>query len=276
MSPNPIDKVFASLREQNCCGFIPFIVAGDPSLAVTEALLKELGRRGASLVEVGFPYSDPVADGPTIQAAYTRALAAGTRVDDVLSVVANARSSCAVPLVAMVSYSIVFRRTPVRFLEDLAAAGFSGMIVPDLPADEAGELFERCSERDLKLIQLVTPTTPERRVSRILSRCSGFVYYVSVTGITGERHQLADSVGQRVRELRRQTDLPVCVGFGISRPEQVRELAGVADGVIVGSAIVRRVAELADRPVDELVSRVGEYVEQMARAAREGSGPDRP
>ncbi len=271
MTANPIDKVFAEARAAGQCVFMPFIVAGDPSLAATGRLLIELSRRGASLIEIGFPYSDPIADGPTIQAAYTRTLASGIKVADVLATVADAGAQCRCPLVAMVSYSIVYRRGPARFAAEAADAGFSGLIVPDLPADEAAELFEHCNRVGLKLIQLVTPTTPDRRIRQILARCSGFVYYVSVTGITGERQKLADTVTERVQRLRQVTDLPICVGFGVSRPDQVRELAGIADGVIVGSAIVRRVAERADRPLEELVAEVGAYVEEMARAAREGS-----
>ena len=266
VTANPIDEVFNQLRTAKRAAFMPFIVAGDPTLQATTALLTSLPARGASLIEVGFPYSDPIADGPTIQAAYTRALERGIRVRAIFESLRAIRSQLAAPLVAMVSYAIVYRHGLDRFIDQALQAGFSGAIVPDLPADEAEPFFERCCAAGLKLIQLITPTTPEHRIEGILARCSGFVYYVSVTGITGERSRLSERIGERIRQIKQHTALPVCVGFGVSSPQQVRELAEVADGVIVGSAIVRRIAERAELPLQELVQAVGDYVEQLSRA----------
>ena len=198
-------------------------------------IVREVVRRGASLVEIGFPYSDPIADGSVIQASYTRALAGGLRVDDVFAMI-RGLSDLAAPLVGMVSYSLVHHRGPERFLADARSAGLAGLIVPDLPADEADELGELCKMRDFKLIQLVTPTTPRTRATEIVRRSTGFVYVVSVAGITGERDQLPSELLDQLRWLRTQTSLPLCVGFGIGKPEHVQMLRNAVDGIIVGSA----------------------------------------
>lgn len=268
---NPIDALFQRLRRQNRLALIPFLPAGDPSLDHTGALAAELARRGASLIEIGFPYSDPVADGPVIQAAYTRALDRGIRVDDVLAWFKRMTASppwraAGVPLVAMVSYTLVHRRGPARYLDDARAAGFAGAIVPDLPADEAEELARLAGERDFRLIQLVTPTTPPERARAICRLSTGFLYCVSVSGITGARDRLPVDLLDRLRWLRQETDLPLCVGFGISRPEQVRALREVADGVIVGSALVRHLEGADGRPLAEIVSEVGDFVTDLASA----------
>lgn len=268
---NPIDVVFQRLRQMRRGALIPFLPAGDPSLDATAALTAEVARRGASLIEVGFPYSDPVADGPVIQAAYTRALARGLRVEDIFAWARRLTSSptwlaAGVPLVAMVSYTLVYRLGPVRFLDDARAASFAGAVVPDLPADEAEELARLAAKRDFKLVQLVTPTTPPERVRTICRLSTGFLYCVSVRGITGERDCLPDDLLDRLRWLRQQTDLPLCVGFGISRPEHVRALSGVADGVIVGSALVRHLEGADTRPLGEVVAEVGDFVAGLAAA----------
>ncbi len=191
---NLIDTTFQNLRAQKRKAFIPFITAGDPDLATTVALVKELARRGAALIEIGFPYSDPIADGSVIQASYTRALEKGLRIDELFSTfkkVSLADDARGVPLVAMVSYSLVHHRGPARFLAQAKGAGFSGAIVPDLPVEEAEELAKLCAEKDFKLIQLVTPTTPAARAQRIAQLSTGFLYCVSVVGITGERRRNA-------------------------------------------------------------------------------------
>jgi tryptophan synthase alpha chain len=261
---NPIDVLFRRLRSQGRKAFIPFLTAGDPHLEATTHLVRELVRRGASLVEVGFPYSDPIADGAVIQASYTRALSRGLHVDDIF---AWARELApGVPLVAMVSYSLVYRRGPEAFLGQAAAAGFSGAVVPDLPVEESEALAGLAAARDFKLIQLVTPTTPRERAVRIARLSTGFVYCVSVTGITGERDRLPPELHGQIAWLRGQTDLPICVGFGISRPEHVRLLRDVADGVIVGSALVRRLEQAASRPLAEVTREVGELAQSLAEA----------
>jgi tryptophan synthase alpha chain len=271
---NPIETAFEACRRGRRKALIPFVTAGDPDLETTLGLLVECAQRGAAVLEVGIPYSDPIADGPVIQASYTRALQRGLRVDQIFAALRELRRQhpdlCyQFPCVAMVSYAIIFRKGLEPFVTAAKSAGFSGLIVPDLPADEAGGLFEVCSRHDMCLVQLVTPTTPPERVHRILARCRGFVYYVSVTGITGERDRLPEELIDQVRWLKCQSSLPVCVGFGISKAEQARAIASVADGVIVGSAIVRRVAELADQGRTTLISSVGQFVGELAAALQD-------
>src|SRR5947208_3864365 len=238
---NPIDQLFGRLRAQGRKAFLAFLTAGDPDLATTLAAGRELVRAGADLIEIGFPYSDPIADGPVIQASYTRALQRGLRLDEVFACVRQLADTPEVkektPLVAMVSYSLIHRRGPEAFLRQAQEAGLSGAIVPDLPVEESERLGELAAARDFKLIHLVTPTTPRDRALRI-ARCStGFLYCVSVTGITGERDRLPPELLERLGWLRRQTELPICVGFGISKPEHVRMLRDAVDGIIVASAI---------------------------------------
>ena len=268
---NPIEFLFNRLRQERCKAFIPFVTAGDPDIAGTVQLIEELARRGASLIEIGFPYSDPIADGPVVQASYTRALEHGLRLRQVFACAQQAaerlkRVDRTVPLVGMVSYSIVQRRGPDSFLRSALDAGFSGAIVPDLPAEEAGELAKQAAAHDFKLIQLVTPTTPKDRAVQIARLSTGFLYCVSITGITGERDRLPDELRDQLAWLRQQTDLPLCVGFGISRPEHVRMLRDVADGIIVGSAIVRRVEQANTRPFPEVVREVGELAQALIEA----------
>jgi tryptophan synthase alpha chain len=241
-----IDQKFKELRAQGKKAFIPFVTAGDPSLPMTAEALQILSDCGCALAEVGIPYSDPIADGPVIQASYTRALEAGVKLKDIFATVAEVSPRLAMPLVCMVSYSIIQRVGAERFVTDAQAAGFSGAIVPDLLVEESESLRQLCRARDFSLIHLVTPTTPRERMLRIAASSSGFLYFVSVTGITGERAQLPDDLLEKVAWLRERTELPICIGFGISRVEHVKLLAPVADGLIVGSAIVRRLAESGD------------------------------
>lgn len=268
---NPIDGLFQNLRSQSRKAFIPFITAGDPDLATTAALLKEAARHGASLIEVGFPYSDPIADGSVIQASYTRALATGLRIDDIFSAITALTQSTdwkrtGVPLACMVSYSLVHHRGPERFVADALSSGFAGAIVPDLPVEEAEGLAQITAKNDFKLIMLVTPTTPRERAVRIAKMSTGFLYCVSVVGITGERSKLPPDLLDQLRWLRTQTPLPLCVGFGISKPEHVRMLRDAADGVIVGSALVRRLEQAKDRPVAVVVNEMGTQMQQLADA----------
>lgn len=247
---NRIDALFAKAQSAGKTALIPFLTAGDPDLAVTKELALEFSRAAARLgvpliLEIGFPYSDPIADGATIQASYTRALARGVKVADIFATVADLRRQCETPLVAMVSYSLVFRAGAKSFLQRARAAGFDGAIIPDLPAEEADPIARCAVELDFALIQLIAPTTTDERAVRILQATTGFVYCVSVTGITGERDSLPAELSTRIATLRARTALPVCVGFGISKPAQIAALRGQADGVIVGSAIVGRLEKIA-------------------------------
>jgi tryptophan synthase alpha chain len=238
---HPIDAVFQRLRAQRRAAFIPFLTAGDPDLAFTAEALPTLAQAGADLIEVGFPFSDPIADGPVIQASYSRALQRHLKLAHVFETLHGVTHSpdWSTPLLAMTSYSLIYRKGIKSFVSTAQQAGISGLIVPDLPAEEAQELAEVCREQDCKLILLVTPTTTPERAERIVRLCSGFVYVVSVVGITGSREQLPAGLRALLTRLRTLTELPLCVGFGVSKPEHVQELAEVADGIIVGSALVR-------------------------------------
>jgi tryptophan synthase alpha chain len=276
---NPIDTLFHRLRSQGRKAFMPFVTAGDPDLATTARLLPDLARHSADLIEVGFPYSDPIADGPVIQASYTRALERGLRIGDLFTTIRSLTQKSwpapeQVPLVAMVSYSLIHRRGPETFLADARSAGFSGAIVPDLPVEETASLSELAAGADFKLIHLVTPTTPRERALQIAHLSTGFLYYVSVTGITGERDRLPEALLLQLEWLRGQTQLPICVGFGISKPEHVRMLRDVVDGVIVGSALVRRMEQAGRRPVDEVIREVCELTAALAAALNPAAGGD--
>jgi tryptophan synthase alpha chain len=261
-----IDQLFANLRRSGRRALMPFVTAGDPNLDFTADVIRELDRRGCSLCEVGIPYSDPIADGPVIQASYTRALAHKIKLRDIFAMLSRVSRDVKMPLVTMVSYAIIFRHGLKQFVEEAQAAGASGAIVPDLLVEESDELAALCRAADFGLIQLVTPTTPRERALRIVRASSGFLYYVSVTGITGERTELPASLIDNVRWLKQNSDLPICIGFGISQPEHVKLLAPVADGLIVGSAIVRRIAAAADRPPAEGLREIGDYAASLLAA----------
>jgi tryptophan synthase alpha chain len=261
-----IDRLFADLRHSGRKAFMPFVTAGDPNLEFTADVIRRLAQGGANLCELGIPYSDPIADGPVIQDSYTRALDRGTRLADIFGMLRGVTPEIPAPIVTMVSYSIVYRHGLDAYVHDAKAAGAAGAIVPDLPVEEAGPLAEVCRREDFSLIQLITPTTPKDRAKRIAERTTGFIYYVSVTGITGERTELPPGIVENVAWLRGQTGLPICIGFGISRPEHVRLLAPVADGLIVGSAIVRRVAQAGSRPPAEVLDEIGAYVAELLAA----------
>ncbi len=245
---------------------MPFVTAGDPDLEFTADVLRELVARGSSLCELGIPYSDPIADGPIIQASYTRALGRKITLADILQKVAGLAGELSAPLVSMVSYAIVYRHGVEQYVADAKTAGIAGAIVPDLPVEESGPLAEICRREDFSLIQLITPTTPRDRALQIAERTTGFIYYVSITGITGERDELPQEIVENVGWLRGQTSLPICIGFGISRPKHVKMLLPVADGLIVGSAIVRRVAEAADKPRQQVLAEIGDYAAELLAA----------
>lgn len=268
---NRIDALFSRLKTEGRRALMPFVTAGDPDLAATALLITELIGRGAHLIEVGIPYSDPIADGPVIAASYHRALERGVRVSHIFQTLRTLRAEASAkigeaPLVSMVSYSIINRIGVERYLRDASGAGLDGLIVPDLPVEESESLLNRATDAGLKLIQLITPTTPRERAAKIARLSTGFIYYVSVAGLTGERRDLPADLTDNVAWLRTQTDLPICVGFGISSPEHVRQLLPVADGLIVGSAIVRRLEAAGKRPSAEVVREIGEFVGTLVEA----------
>ncbi len=261
---------FAEVRAKRHMAFMPFVTAGDPDLSTTQRLIRRLAGAGVDLIEVGFPYSDPIADGPVIQASYTRALKSGVTAHAIFEAIASLDLTSVPPLVAMVSYAIVLRHGVDSFAHEAKSAGFSGLIIPDLPGDEAADCFEIIRRTGLDLVQLIAPTTPRERVPTILKHCSGFVYCLAVAGITGERAQVARELLDQLQWLRQETDLPLAVGFGISKPEHVAPLRKLADGVIVGSAIVRHLQQVADgeSDIDSMLSAVGELAHSMVSAVR--------
>ncbi|MCA9080283.1 MAG: tryptophan synthase subunit alpha [Planctomycetaceae bacterium] len=234
-----IQQTFAALKDKEQMAFMPFVTAGDPDMETTGAVIQELAATGVDLIEVGFPYSDPIADGPVIQASYTRALGKHITVQQIFEGLAATNPASLPPILGMVSYAIIFRTGVERFLQQAKEAGLSGLIVPDLPGDEAADLFTQAKKAGLDLVQLVAPTTPRERVREILKHCSGFVYCIAVAGTTGARDSIESALLDQLRWLREETDLPLAVGFGISRPEHVAPLRQLADGVIVGSGLVR-------------------------------------
>jgi tryptophan synthase alpha chain len=239
----PIQRRFAKLASQGRCALMPFVMAGDPDLEATAATLLALQEAGADLIELGIPYSDPLADGPVIQAAASRALAAGTTPAAVLNLLASLRGRLAIPVVLFTYSNPLLNRGMEAFCDAAAAAGAAGLVVPDLPLEEAEKLSTIAAQRGLDLVLLVAPTTPLERMARIHAASRGFTYLVSVTGVTGVRSALQERVGGLVRQLKDQGGTPVAVGFGISAPEQARQVRDWgADGAIVGSALVKRMA----------------------------------
>lgn len=262
---NRLRQAFERLQAEGGKAFIPFVAACDPDLSTCVELVLEMARLGATVVELGVPFSDPIADGPTIQAAFTRVLESGFEVDQVLEVVRRVREHSEVPLVLMVSYSIVLRRGVEAFMTAAARAGVDGFIIPDLPAEAADEACRVADEQGLTMTFLVTPATPTQRIEEIARLSTGFVYYVSVMGITGARTELPKTLASQVKRVKQEVDRPVCIGFGISSPEQVKRLSGAGDGVICGSAIVRRIDEAVQKGTSP-VKQVSRFVKSMIDA----------
>ena len=256
--PTPIQRRFAALREQGRCALMPFLMAGDPSLATTADTLLALQAAGADLIELGIPYSDPLADGPVIQAAAGRALASGVTPGAVLALLRELGDRLAVPVVLFTYSNPLLNRGMEAFCRDAAAAGAAGLVVPDLPLEEGEKLSAIAAGHGLDLVLLVAPTTPAERMARIHRASRGFTYLVSVTGVTGVRTSLESRVEPLVHQLKDLGDTPVAVGFGISGPEQARQVRQWgADGAIVGSALVKVMATAASagQPVGEAAGR---------------------
>ncbi len=263
-----IADTFAHLRGSKQIAFMPFVPAGYPDLQTTIAALPTLEASGANIIEIGIPFSDPIADGPTIQASFTAALAKKLKLADVFATIKRARPTVSIPLVAMVSYSIVYRYGLDRFLIAAKDAGFDGLILPDLPPPEAQSIVATVQAAGLDTILLVAPTTTAERRREIGRLSSGFVYYLSVAGITGERDDLPPELADGVRNMKSLTDRPVCVGFGISLPRHVAQLNGVADGAIVGSAVVKRMKQHETEGAGAIVDAVGEYCRELLKDVR--------
>lgn len=239
---NRIDEVFNKLKQENKKALIPFISNGDPSLDETVQAVLELEKNGASIVELGIPFSDPLADGPVIQESYIRALKNGIKVKDVFECAKRVRKTSQIPLVIMVYYNLVFHYGVERFLEDAGKAGIDGLIVPDIPLEERGQLKDICEKNGVYLIPLVAPTSHER-IAKITNGAKGFVYCVSSNGTTGERSSLSSNIDEYLNAVKSNANVPICLGFGISSRKVVSDVKDYCDGVIVGSAVVRRLAE---------------------------------
>ncbi len=257
-----IDDRFAALRGENRAAFVAFVMAGDPDRDRSLEIIRGLPGAGVDLIELGMPFTDPMADGPAIQAAGQRALAAGQTMADTLAMVRAFREGDdRTPIILMGYYNPIYSMGVERFLDQAKAAGVDGLIIVDLPPEEDDELCLPAARAGLHFIRLATPTTDDRRLPAVLMNTSGFVYYVSITGITGAAAAVADEVAPEVARIKRTTDLPVCVGFGVRTPENAAAIAQVADGVVVGSAIVDQIGD--GKPAGEVL----EFVRGLAEGA---------
>lgn len=263
---NRIETTFNQLKAKGEKALIAYIMAGDPTLQETEQLVLELERAGADVVELGVPFSDPIADGPVIQRAAERALRSGTSLRKILDTVSGLRVKTQIPIVLMAYYNTIHAYGESEFCRRAVRAGIDGLIVPDMPPEEAGPLIAPAKEEGLNLIFLLAPTSTTARRTTVAKRSQGFVYYVSLTGITGAQLKNLSDVGQNVAKIRRVTTVPVAVGFGVATPEDAARVARIADGVIVGSAIVSQIAEHQQDAA--LTKRVGEFVHLLKTAMR--------
>ncbi|GIW76936.1 MAG: tryptophan synthase alpha chain [Phycisphaerae bacterium] len=249
MSESRLRDAIVSAKQKYGIALMPFIAAGYPDLKTSLELIPALQQAGAAAIEVGFPFSDPIADGPVIQEAFTVALSKGLRIDQIFDAFETMAAEVSVPRVAMVSFSIVYRYGVEAFFRRAAGAGFAGVLIPDLPPPEADQICQTVRDNGLDTVLLVSPTTAPQRRQEIARLSSGFIYYLSLAGTTGERDQLPPDVQTHVQNLKQMVSVPVCVGFGISKPEHIVQLSKVADGAIVGSAIIRRIKENPADPV---------------------------
>ncbi|MDA7886054.1 tryptophan synthase subunit alpha [Pirellulales bacterium] len=261
-----LEDAFAQCKSEGRRAVSPFITAGDPDSETTVATLKSIFAAGATCCELGVPYSDPIADGAVIQSSYTRALNAGMNLKKMFGIVSKLRETCEMPLLAMVSYSLIFRSGIEAFVKRGEASGLAGFVVPDLPLEESDDLDAHCRQSGLALVRLVSPTTPPERAREIARRSTGFLYCVSVAGVTGERTALPDGLIDRIKWLRQESDVPILVGFGISSADQAREVAAVADGVIVGSAVVRCLEQAKD--AESMPNAAGSFVQELVKACQ--------
>jgi tryptophan synthase alpha chain len=251
-----IGDTFKRLKKKDRKAFIPYIMSGDPSLDATKKLVKELEETGADIIELGVPFSDPLADGPAIQRASERALSQGTVLRKVLALAEEIRQFSQIPLILMTYYNPVFKYGVEMFAREASRAGVDGVIIPDLIPDEADDFLSHARQNNLDTIFLLAPTSTEDRIRKVTRSSTGFIYYVSITGITGAKLMMDDTMKTTLNNIRAISQKPVAVGFGVSGPEDAQAVASIADGVIVGSAIVRLIAE-------------GKDIKEFARSLRE-------
>jgi len=258
---NRIDNKFIELRKNNKKAFVAFIMAGDPSLGITKKLIFELSASGVDIIELGVPFSDPIADGPTIQKSSQRGLKSKTTINNVFSMVKNARLETQTPIVFLIYYNLVFHYGLERFVDSAVSSGVDGVIIPDLPVEESKELCKIAKKKRFSVIHLLAPTSPNDRIKKVASVATGFIYYVSLTGTTGTRKKLPKELGENLRNIKKITNMPVCAGFGISTLSQVKAVQEFADGAIVGSAIIKIIEKNIGKK--DLVEKVGEFVRKL-------------
>ncbi|MBT5874030.1 MAG: tryptophan synthase subunit alpha [Candidatus Latescibacteria bacterium] len=258
---NRISETFATLANQGRKALIPYISAGDPNLDTTRRIVLELERKGADIVELGVPFSDPVADGPTIQRASLRALKQGTTLHGIVDTVAAIRVDSKIPIALMTYYNPILAYGVEKFCWEASRAGVDGLIIPDLPPEEAADLIACCREQNIATVFLVAPTSSADRIAHIDANTTGFLYCVSLTGVTGARNRMGDNVPAFMETVRSRSSNPLAIGFGISTPDHAREAARLADGIIVGSAIIDVIEQC--KTEDEIVSQVGNFVKSL-------------
>lgn len=263
---NRIDRRFQDLAARNETAFIPYITAGDPTLDLTAHLVIELEKAGADIIEFGVPYSDPLSDGPVNQESAMRALKHHVRIADILAMVKKLREKTQIPIMLFTYYNPVLAYGVERLAEDSADAGIDGILCVDLPPEEASDYEKAFGSHDVSTVFLLAPTSTDARIDLVAKHSTGFIYYVSRTGTTGEQKSIEATVKGMVEKIKRKTDAPVAIGFGISTPEQSAEIASYGDAVVVGSAIVRMIGELGDSPDTPL--QVGAFVKSLADAAK--------
>ena len=261
---NRIESLFARLKTDNRSAMVAYITGGDPTLAASAKIAVALEQAGVDVLELGIPFSDPLADGATIQAAAGRALAAGATVAGILDLIREIRKTSEIPIVLFAYLNPVYAYGFTKFQEDALAAGADGLLLLDLPPTEAAQNSELTSSSNLRTIRLIAPTTPPERLREITDAAKGFIYYVSREGVTGEQSSLSADIADRVAAIRALTQVPVAVGFGISTPDQAATVAALADGVVVGSAIVRKIGEIGDNP--DLSEKIADFVRPIAQA----------
>jgi tryptophan synthase alpha chain len=263
---NRISEKFQQLKQRCKKGFIVYIGAGDPDLAKTRELALEFDRIGVDVLELGVPFSDPLADGLVNQLAAQRGLESGTTPTKMLATVAQIRQDSQIPIVLYIYFNLLHRCGVEKFVADAARAGVDGLLVLDLPPEESGNYEVLMKQHGLATIYLVAPTTPEERIELIVKRGTGFIYYVSREGVTGMQKTVAQNIGDMTGKIRAHTELPVAVGFGISTPEQARAVAQCAEAIVVGSAVVNQIAEHGKK--SDLVERVGRFTGELVRAVK--------
>jgi tryptophan synthase alpha chain len=263
---NRIEERFAKLKEQGKKALVTYIGAGDPNLDATRDLVVAFDRAGVDVMELGVPFSDPMADGPVNQLAAQRGLESGTTPVKVLATVSEIRKESQVPVVLYIYYNLLHRPGLEKFIKDAAAAGVDGLLVLDLPPEESEKYEALMRANGLCAIYLIAPTTPQQRIERIVKRGMGFIYYISREGVTGMQTKVSDTIGEMTNQIRAHTDLPIAVGFGVSNPEQAKEVARSAEGVVVGSAIVNQIGEQGSSP--DLVTEVAAFVKSLADAVK--------